>query len=229
MFRKARKGARRTATHKTKLIPAAYTQVVAQLTAEARHGNVNQGHEARRRQTYARKVLDLFAEELLSYHRSEEDFRSFVLTPILARMLSGLTDVYLPQIVAAVSQGRPTITTEDAVRFYLTLDPVDPAYIPYYRRNLLYIPEARWHLGVTLGRDTEKKANPTEYHNRFRVNHDRILDANATDPLLPPPDGSPPLLRRTEVRTLQNECISRFFWRELELVVCTTPTAVLLY
>lgn len=41
---------------------------------------------------------------------------------------------------------RPTIA--EATRMYLGRDPLDPRYIPTYRRNLIFVREMRWHLAV---------------------------------------------------------------------------------
>ena len=72
------------------LVPAAYEQLIAQLTAEQTHAVKHNSHESCRRQMYARRVLDAFAKELLANDAQPfedrippECFRSKVLTPIV--------------------------------------------------------------------------------------------------------------------------------------------------
>jgi hypothetical protein len=204
-------------------LPAAYLGVIGQLISEAQHGNGNAGHEARRRQAYARQVLDLFAQEILNYRLEAKRFRSCVLTPILVRHFSGVTDVYLPQISGCITMGQGTPSLEDAVKFYLALDPVDPIYIPGYRRSLLFIPESRWYLGIIMRHDVLCPQGPAAYHALSRSNHDHIMAAITNDPLERPEGGTIPLLRGVEVSAIRKERLSRFFWRELDLVVGALP------
>jgi hypothetical protein len=89
-------------------IPAPYDRIVSQLIAEDIHGVGYDSHESRRRQTYAREVLDEFGAELqamkhIQFERGQ--FRSTVLTPILQRQLGGVHDAYTPFVRAAISSG----------------------------------------------------------------------------------------------------------------------------
>ena len=78
-------------------------------------------------------------------------WRSGVLNPILQRQLQGVNENYRPLVEKAVAKGGKKPTLEQVTKFYLVRDPVDPRWIRTYRRNLLYISEARWHLGVVMG------------------------------------------------------------------------------
>ena len=140
-----------TTRSKTAHIPILYAQLVAQLLAEDDHGNNNDGHESLRRQAYAREVLDAFGREIRRYTGQGIHFRSEVLNPILQRYRQGVPDAYAPAVCDAISgDGRLTIT--EATQFYLAVDPVESARSLEYRRNLVYIPEARWYLRVLLGK-----------------------------------------------------------------------------
>ena len=120
-------------------IPFIYIQLISQLVAEDEHAGENDGHEALRRQTYAQQVLDYVGKELRSVKgNAVEGFRSKVLNPILQCYLQGVPDSYAPSICAAISD-EEEVTIADATLFYLAWDPVDPTFIPHYRRNLLCI------------------------------------------------------------------------------------------
>jgi hypothetical protein len=128
-----------------------YARLVDQLVLEHEHGSSDTCHEAVRRKAYVGRVLDALADELLEDYFSAHTFRSAVLNPILQRQLCGIPDVYSPAIRTAVGGGIDTdITIGHASMFYLGLDAVDPITIPSFRRNLVYIREARWHL-MSLG------------------------------------------------------------------------------
>lgn len=153
------------------------------------------------------------------------DFRSKVLTPILQRQLWGIYDGYGPSVREAIPISRsatpnsdedePTITILDATKFYLSEDPVDPALIPNYRRNLIYIPEARWHLGVMMGK--HEKVGTGAYYNKVRDNHDRII--NALDEEDDSSEEGIALLRPAEVEAIFDEELEDFFRPELARVV----------
>ena len=80
------------------LVPAPYVYLISQLLGEAKFARDHNIHEARRRQSYAAKVLNLFGEELWEYKLDAASFRSRVLTPILQCQLWGVHDAYLPSI-----------------------------------------------------------------------------------------------------------------------------------
>ena len=198
------------------LVPAPYAFLVSQLLGEVKFGEILNMHEARRRQAYAARVLDLFGEELWEYTLDATSFRSRVLTPILQRQLWGVHDAYLPSIQAAIAGGEdrePTMA--EVVRFYLEDDPVSPGYIATYRRNMLYIPEPRWHLGTILG----KSKAPERYYRQTLLDHDKIMEAvrNEEAPKLSP--AGIPVLRHTEVKVIAKAQLSGWFIEELQLVV----------
>lgn len=143
---------------KIKQIPFPYARLIHQLQLEDEHGNSNQGHEAQRRQSYAQRVLDKLGEELENTN-PEPHWRSKVLTPIMQRQLQGICDAYAPSVESAVYAGEPLdsddedeekITIANATEFYLDRDPLNPAEIPNYRRNMIYIHQMKWHLSILL-------------------------------------------------------------------------------
>ena len=50
----------------------------------------------------------------------------------------------------AVAQGGEEPTIKQVTKFYLKCDPTDHQWIRAYCRNLLYVPEARWHIRVMM-------------------------------------------------------------------------------
>jgi hypothetical protein len=159
-------------------IPVIYVQLIAQLVAEDNHGEHNSGHEAVRRQSYARQVLDHVAKELKGHKGSAAGFRSKVLNPILQRYLGGIPDCYTPSVRAAIAEDGKEPTIADATKFYLAEDPTDTSHIPRYRRNLLYISPMRWFLGTVLGNFSIKSVQSFD---KTRSNHDKIMEAMAED------------------------------------------------
>lgn len=156
----------------------------------------NKGHEALRRSGYVRDILQLLGRELKTYRGNDggKNFRSKVLNPILMRYLWGVPDSYTPSVregIAAFAKsflkatglagakarkkdGKSVLTITDATIFYLSVDPLDPDYIPHYRRNLVYVPEPRWHL-VTLA--DPNKFGDIETFNDVRHHHDYVMEA----------------------------------------------------
>jgi hypothetical protein len=210
--RKGKKGSAKILTNFQ--IPAAYHQLVCQLGGEIAFANTHDLHEARRRQVYARRVLDLFGKELKGLRGYPDAamvaFRSKVLTPILARQLWGIHDAYTPSISKAVQGQAKALTIEAATNFYLEVDPTDPAHIPNFRRNLLYLPMTRWYIGRVLGHPRHPETL-FDYYNRFLEDHDTIMDAmKATAPQVT--DGSPiPLLTEVEAEVISREGLAIFF------------------
>ena len=178
-----RKGIKDPVSHEeTYHIPAAYHRIVSQLGWEIDFGKGHDTHEGRRRLTYARGVLDAFGTELEQCKDTTKPamigFRSAVLTPILQRQLAGVPDAYTPFVRSAIKGKQyADVTIKAATEFYLTRDPTDPSNIPIYRRNLLYIPQARWHLG-RLMEDTTVELSAKEvrqYYELILDNHDIIM------------------------------------------------------
>jgi hypothetical protein len=203
--------------------------VICQLIAENQFAQDNNCHEARRRQTYPNEILDAFAMEIKSYVGPSADFRSKVLTPILQRQLWGVYDACGPMVRMAVAVGKDKPTIADAKRFYLKDDPTDPGFIPIYRRNLLYNPEARWHLGVVMG--IPPPSDSQEYYKKIKTNHDKIMAALqlALEQKQPEdfpegeiPEGDIRLLSKTEALAILDEGLWDFFGLELRQVVWIT-------
>ena len=196
-------------------IPAPYDHIVSQLLCEEAHGEIDHGHEARRRQTYAQRVLDAFWKEIKDYDDEPEMFRSKVLTPILQRQLWAVQENYSPMVRAGVRNGEGNPTIKDATEFYLKDDPTDPEWIPSYRRNLLHIPEARWHLGLIMG---VSKLGCSLAYNTVRHNQDLLdarVDASKVD------NGKVPLLEVLDLQVIISEHLETFFHKEIDLVVRT--------
>jgi len=87
----------------TYYILAPYDRIIAQLEAENECGEAYNTHESRRRQEYAKRVLDKFAQEIKSDDINPSTFRSAVLTPILIQQLKGIHDASSETVHALVS------------------------------------------------------------------------------------------------------------------------------
>ena len=139
-------------------IPAPYDRIICQLKEEDAHGDTDMSHESQRRQSYARQVLDEFGEEFKIYKGPPADFRSHVLSPILARQLVGIPDSCSPSVMAAVlddegggdEEDNDRVTIGMATELYLSRDPTGVELIPSYRYNSILLPEVRWHLAIVL-------------------------------------------------------------------------------
>lgn len=167
-----------------------YYRLVVQLLTEVNHGVYNRAHEAQRRASYARRVLEAFAAELEDNDQISvpgpiaSAWRSKVLTPILQRQLQGVSDAYAPALDAGVSPDEGGDDDDDSVegdltiaamtKFYLGADPVHPANIPHYVRNLVYNREMRWHLAVMTGR---KSVESEDFFKQTLDNQDFLLEA----------------------------------------------------
>lgn len=228
-----------TTTWTDKQIPAAYHRIVAQLLKEDEHARLDKGHEALRRQSYVQRVLDTFWLEVEVYAGDPVAFRSMALTPLLQRQLWGLEENYSPSVRDVVSNNKGTPTITQVTEFYLGEDPTDPGWIPNYKRNLVQVPEVRWHLAVVMGLHAVGNGIP---YNRIRANQDLLTHAgheHDDDDAVGEPasqhdgddddDGSDmhvdpasiPLLTETEVQVIFNEGLEEFFEQELERVVGT--------
>ena len=214
-------------------IPAPYDRIVSQLLAElqysaGQHAAEVDVLESRRRQFYARKTLYAFIKELKELGEGDApsaNFRSKVLTPILQRQLQGVPDSYTPTVrtsISAEADGEPTIT--DVTKFYLNDDPVDPGFIPTYRRSLLHISEARWHLSIVAG-VAEMAPTPDAKHHyaKVRRNHDAIMAAISAEGFDGFDELGVPLLKSVEVKAIFDEGLQDFFEDELKHVVRDVP------
>ena len=208
-----------------KKIPAPYDRVVRQLMDEDAHGDDDPSHEARRRQSYARQVLDEFAKELEAYTRRPADFRSHVLSPILARQLMGIPDPYSPSIEAAVSNQKGKVTIRMATEVYLAEDPTAVELIPSYRYNTILLPDVRWHLAVILGKI---KVGDRKEYRRVLKNQDILAKRYGHHQPEPGIEGDTPAdLCTPMISAIVKEGLEDFFAPELETAVRIPPFAVL--
>ena len=207
---------------KKQKIPVQYARIVHQLTLEDAHGEIDMGHESLRRRTYAQMTLDMFGRELDFRRGPLATFRSKVLSPILQRQLRGIPDAYSPSIRKAIVQrsgGAPTIS--QVTTMYLGNDPLDPRCIPSYRRNLVYVREALWHLGILMKKN---KVGDVKLYGRYLDHHDLIMDSLRGSPS--PGTRAIPPFREYEVATLVIAGIDSFFEKELEQTVCITFASI---
>jgi hypothetical protein len=212
-------------------IPAPYDRIICQLAMEDLHAMDHDSHESRQRQAYAREVLDEFGKELDKLQGYSDaamvDFRSAVLTPLLQRQALGVHDAYGPSIIAAIGSDEE-LTIQAVTKFYLQDDPTDPALIPSYRRNILYLPDARWHLGRVLGNPSDTTlAGATRYYNMVRENHDRIMEYLKTHGLQEYDEYGTPLLTCVEISVIIEEGLDLFFADELNKQVRHMPLPLL--
>ena len=156
-------------------VPAPYDRIIAQLLSEDEHAEEDHGHEAVRRQSYVRRVLNSFWEEIVSYEGGPAVFRSKILTPLLQRQIAGVEENYSPSVMESVSGSKDPPTIQQATMFYLRHDPCNPRWIQNIRRTMVHIPEARWHLGVLMGHNLVGDADA---YNKVRANMD-VLTAYA--------------------------------------------------
>ena len=163
-------------------VPAVYHRLVGQLTNEEAHGRLHNSHESRRRQMYARRVLDIFPEKILANVAKpiEEQvppvsFQSHTLTPILQCQLCAVHDAYAPSVYTAMLQkGEASLTLLRVTQIYLRQDPTLAYLAPHYRRHLLYVPKPQWYLGVVVN---EKQLGNPGFYNAVREHHDQIMMA----------------------------------------------------
>lgn len=198
-------------------IPAPYDRILAQLIAEDQHGDIDESHEALRRQSYAQQVLDKFVQEFESYTGQPIDFRSKVLTPILQRHLIGVTDVYLPALNSAIGEDSNRPTIGEATSFYLSVDPTDPTLIPSYRLNIVFIPEVRWHLATVMEVIRVGERHP--YDSILGRDQDALMLAINAQPDGSDKDVRPPVLDAPMVTVIKEEGLEEFFTEELEQAV----------
>jgi hypothetical protein len=110
------------------------------------------------------------------------------------------------------------LTILDVTKFYLGVDPADPKFIRSYRRNLLYIPEARWHLGLMSGEIPGSEQAILRY-NKVSVNHDAIMKSLLVGCRTEVDKNNIPLLNHVEIKTILDEGLEDFFAEEMQSVV----------
>lgn len=211
-------------------IPAAYIRIVDQLENEADAGQLLSMHEVLRRATYAEETLDAFGIELIRAGAGEEAFRSKVLNPLMMRQLRGVMSNYGPNVRNAIEKGNKALTIRDVTTFYFEYDPIDAGGIASFRRNLIYTPEARWHLSLVLGlADIDDAGNIANVW----ANQDSIMESlnkglrGVTE--VPQVEGiTIPAFNTTEIEVIICEKLERYFAPELALTVCrlTLPPIV---
>ena len=87
-------------------------------------------------------MLEDLGKEIWSAKVIGREFRSMVLNPVMQRHRFGVPADYT-RTAKRVASGVREPTIRDAIVFYLGHDLVDPAIINSYRRNILYVSEAR--------------------------------------------------------------------------------------
>ena len=114
-----------------------YLRVVVGLNREITFETEDdlKSHNCRFRSMYSMKILDHFAEELLAIGQGPGPrWRSRILNPLLQRQLEGLTDYEAQSVEEGVGS-----SIEEAVKFYLVQDPLDPKNTLKMMHNILYI------------------------------------------------------------------------------------------
>jgi hypothetical protein len=203
---------------KKKKIPVQYARLTQQFLFEIAHGLKDSGHESLRRCTYAQRMLDHFGWELNAFHGKEERFRSKVYSPILQRQLKGVHDAYAPSIARAIARADEAPTIGQVTTFYLGNDPLDRRAIPIYRRNLVYIREARWHLGIIMGK---VQVESREHFELYLFHHDMIHRQLKGVPR-PQSRGVPPFMAY-EIASIIRLELEEYFLPELKATVCDCP------
>ena len=209
-------------SHMTYKIPAAYHRIVCQLVAKDMHADGQGSHESLRRQTYAREILDGFGDELKELKHSNlppADFRSWVLTPILQRQLNGIYNGYGPSVHVGIARKGKELSILDVTRFYLQDDPTDPIFIQTYRRNLLYLPNPRWHLGVVMGKEYGSSQAAIDHYKKVMDNHYAIMLDLEMEGHKRYDNNNIPLLSYVKIKCIIDEGLEDFFKEELQNVV----------
>ena len=158
------------------------------------------------------EILDAFGAELSSVRSMTSDFRSKILTPILQRQLRGLPDYYTPIVSKTIASGHEKVTIGNATEFYLQVDPTDCQLIPSYRRNLIYIPEMRWHLGAVMG--TIRLGDGPQY-NEIRTHQDVLMKALKEEEIDDDESDTMPAFNAAEVLVIVQEQLEEYFQEEL--------------
>ena len=211
-------------------VPAPYDRIVSQLIAESVHAKGDLSHESCRRGVYAMETLDAFGDELKAFGASEHPpatFRSRVLTPILQRQRAGIYDAYRPFVEACIAGPGQIPSIEAVTQLYLSSDPVDPVHILTYCRNLIYVLNARWHLGIILNGMDDEQEKRISHYKRVLANHDKIMSSSLAETFKQLDPRGIPLLSYTEIEVIFDERLETFFMEELAHVVGTlTPSFV---
>jgi len=92
-----------------------------------------------------------------------------------------------------------------------------------YCRNLLYIPEVRWHLCIVLGK---VKPRDTDAYNRIRCEHNDLINAHqddTSDDNGSNDDDSTTVFGKAEVAVIVQDKLEEYFAEELANMICTNP------
>jgi len=204
-----------------------YVCLVHQFMAEDLHGQADDGHEAVRHMGYAQRMLEAFGKELEGFEGTAEDFRSKVLTPVLQRQLCGIPDSYAGVICDCLATDLGgEVTIANATCFYLGNNPLEPAWIPSYCCNIIYIHDAFWHLAVVDGSVTI--SDFTDF-NIVIDNYDIVMEAMKKKAEENGSEGEDddqsriPNLSVVEVMAILHVSLQDFFEPELQLQVCLQP------
>ena len=166
-------GRKEWATGKTYKIHAGYYRVLAGFILEIQFMEESnlRSHNCLFRATYLSMVLDEFAEELNRIQASSPwRFRSRALNPLLQRQLRGVHDDDALQVKMEVGQ-----SAQEAAKFYLELDPLDPALINQVMRNILYV----WPVRLAL-EYTGLESRPNDDSMKFAIwNTSELLEGRA--------------------------------------------------
>ena len=132
-------------------------------------------------------------------------------------------DAYGPIIRSAIAPKTSKPTISDVTTFYLGNDPLDTQCIPSYWRNLVYIREARWHLGIVL--DKYKVENIERFNSSLK-HQDLVWKALQGAPS-PGTREMPPYMSM-EVAAIVLEELDTFFEPELRATICDDHLSIVL-
>jgi hypothetical protein len=156
--------------------------------------------QLRFRAHYLMKVIDAFVCELQGQRvKSPTEFRSRVLNPIVQRQRWGISDNDPEKVKIAVGS-----TVDDAKRFYLSRDPLDPQDSRTLLRHLLYITSVRTSLGFLHAGLTKELYERSVFNSKYLMEHRTILSGSGDQALLSP----------SEVKVIQSEGLQELY-REL--------------
>ena len=195
-------------------IPVAYIRVIEMFNKLQEHGITNPSDEAQRRSSCAERMLEELGKKIWSAKVIGKEFRSMVLNPVMQRHRFGVPADYT-RTVKRVASGVREPTIRDVIVFYLGRDPVDPAIINSYRRNILYVSEARWHLCVVLG--VIAINDPCTFHDVHANTNIILLDLQKNPPGPTKHDlYGVPAYTAMEVNVILHEGLDEFFRDELD-------------
>ena len=128
------------------------------------------------------------------------------------------------EITARRRQLRPRPTILHATRTYLEFDPLEDQkkMSEMYRRNLIYIREMRWHLGV-VSNHTPHKSTHVSFFQLTLQNQDYLQECLSNSAIR---GDLPGMLLLQEALVIVVEEHQRFFWPELSGMVRRNPSLI---